>query len=122
MAAPNLVNVTSIYGQTEGFALTTTLTTTLLTCASNKVYKINTITVANVDGVSNADVSVDFYDSSKTTSFALASTITVPADSTIVVVGKDNPIYLEEGDQIRGGANAAGDLELIISYEVLDDA
>lgn len=122
MAAPNLVNVTSIYGQTEGFALTTTLTTALITCASNKVYKINTITAANIDGVANADVTVSFYDSSKTTAYAIASTITVPADSTIVVVGKDSPIYLEEGDQIRGGANAAGDLQLIISYEVLDDA
>ena len=40
MAAPNLVNVTSIYGKTMGAALGTTLTTTLLTCASNKVLKL----------------------------------------------------------------------------------
>ena len=46
----------------------------------------------------------------------------VPANSTLVVVGKDSPIYLEEGQSIRGGASANGDLDVIISYEELDDA
>ena len=50
----------------------------------------------------------------------LAKTISVPADSTLVVL--DSPIYLMEGDKLRGGASAAGDLDLFISYEVLDDA
>ena len=31
----------------------------------------------------------------------LAKTVAVPADSTLVVIGKDSPIYLEEGDQIE---------------------
>ena len=122
MAAPNLVNVTSIYGKTMGAALGTTLTTTLLTCASNKVLKINSIIVANVDGTNAADASVTFYDSSATASYRLASTVSVPADSTLVVLGKDSPIYLEESDEIRGGAGAASDLEITISYEELDDA
>lgn len=122
MAAPNLVNVTSIYGKTMGAALGTTLTTTLLTCASNKVLKINSIIVANVDGTNAADASVTFYDSSATASYRLASTVSVPADSTLIVIGKDSPIYLEESDEIRGGAGAASDLEITISYEELDDA
>jgi len=122
MAAPNLVNVTSIYGKTMGAALGTTLTTTLLTCASNKVLKINSIIVANVDGTNAADASVTFYDSSATASYRLASTVSVPADSTLIVLGKDSPIYLEESDEIRGGAGAASDLEITISYEELDDA
>lgn len=122
MAAPNLVNVTSIYGKTMGAALGTTLTTTLLTCASNKVLKINSIIVANVDGTNAADASITFYDSSATASYRLASTVSVPADSTLIVIGKDSPIYLEESDEIRGGAGAASDLEITISYEELDDA
>ena len=122
MAAPNLVNVTSIYGKTMGAALGTTLTTTLLTCASNKVLKINSIIVANVDGNNAADASITFYDSSATASYRLASTVSVPADSTLIVIGKDSPIYLEESDEIRGGAGAASDLEITISYEELDDA
>lgn len=122
MAAPNIVNVTSIYGKTMGAALGTNVNTTLLTCASDKVLKINSIIVANVDGTSSADVTVKFYDSSATTSYTLGATVTVPADSTLILLGKDAPIYLEEGDEIRGGASASGDLEITISYEELDDA
>ena len=122
MAAPNLVNVTSILGKSMGAALGTNTDTTILTCASNKVLKINSIIVANVDGTNSADLTVKFYDDSASTSYRIASTVAVPADSTLVVVGKDSPIYLEESDQIRGGANNSSDLEIVISYEELDDA
>jgi hypothetical protein len=122
MAAPNIVNVTSIYGKTMGAALSTTVTTSILTCATDKVLKINSIIIANVDGTNNADATVYFYDSSATARYALAFTVTVPADSTLVVLGKDSPIYLEEADRIEAGASAVSDLEIIISYEELDDA
>lgn len=122
MAAPNIVNVTSIYGKTMGAALGTNTDATILTCATNKVLKINSIIVANVDGTNSADVTIKVYDSSATTSYRLAFTVAVPADSTLVVLGKDSPIYLEESDEIRGGASASGDLEIVISYEELDDA
>jgi len=122
MAAPNIVNVTSIYGKTLGTALGTNTDAAHLTCAAEKVLKVNSIIVANVDGTNSAEVTVKFYDSSASTSYRIASTITVAADSTLVVLGKDAPIYLEESDQIRAGASAASDLEMIISYEELDDA
>jgi len=122
MAAPNIVNVSSIYGKTMGAALSTTTTTSILTCGADKVLKINSIIVANVDGTNNADVTVYFYDSSATARYALAYTVTVPADSTLIVLGKDSPIYLEESDRIEAGASALSDLEIIISYEELDDA
>ena len=122
MAAPNIDNVTSIYGKTMGAALSTTVTTSILTCATDKVLKINSIIIANVDGTNNADATVYFYDSSATARYALAFTVTVPADSTLVVLGKDSPIYLEEADRIEAGASAVSDLEIIISYEELDDA
>ena len=122
MAAPNLVNVSSIYGKTLGAALNTNLNNAILANAggSNKLLKIISIIVANIDGTNNCDVSVEFYNGS--TAYRLASTVTVPADSTLIVLGKDAPIYLEEGHSIRGGASAASDLEIIISYEELDDA
>ena len=121
MAAPNVVNVTSIYGKTTGGALGTSLADMLL-CQSDKLLKINSIIVANVDGSSAADVTVAFYNADNTTAYHLAKTVSVPADSTLVVLGKDAPIYLEEGDKIQALASAAGDLEIIISYEELDDA
>ena len=122
MAAPNIVNVTSIYGKTMGAALGTSANTDILTCPSNKVLKINSIIVANVDGSNAATVTVHFYDNSATARYNLAHTVTVPADSTLVVLGKDSPIYLEESDQIEAEASAASDLEMVISYEELDDA
>tara|TARA_A100001234_G_C12581218_1_gene366181 strand:- start:735 stop:1103 length:369 start_codon:yes stop_codon:yes gene_type:complete len=122
MAAPNVVGVTSIYGRTVGAALGTTTTTNLLTCASNKLLKVNTILVSNVDGSNAATVTVSFHDSSASTSYKIANVINVPAGTSIAVLGKDTPIYLEESDEIRGGASAASDLEIIISYEELDDA
>ena len=50
----------------------------------------------------------------------LAKTVSVPADATLVI--SDTPIYLMEGDILKGGASASGDLDLFISYEVLNDA
>jgi hypothetical protein len=50
----------------------------------------------------------------------LAKTVSVPADATLVLV--DTPIYLMEGDILKGGASAAGDLDLFVSYEVINDA
>jgi hypothetical protein len=122
MAAPNIVNVTSIYGKTLGAALGTTTTTDILTCGSNKVLKVNSITVTNVDGTNDADATVYFYDSSAAARYALAYLINVPARGALVVIGKDNPIYLEESDQIEAGASATSDLQITISYEEIDDA
>ena len=122
MAAPNLVNVSSILGKTMGANISTSAETDILTCPSDKVLKINSIIVANVDGTNSATVTVHFYDNSASARYNLAHTITVPADTTLVVIGKDSPIYLEESDQIEASASAANDLEMIISYEELDDA
>jgi len=125
MANPNIVNVTSINGLSMGEALGTSATTQILACASNKLLKINSIIVASVDTSNAADVTVVFYDSAGTNapaSWHIAKAVTVPAKSTLVVIGKDSPIYLNEGDEIRAGASASGDLEIIISYEELDDA
>jgi len=122
MAAPNIVNVTSIYGRTQGAALGTTLTDEILACPSNKLLKINSIIISNVDGSNSADVTVYFYDGSASSRLAIASAVAVPAKTTLVVIGKDSPVYLEESDAIEAGASAASDLQIIISYEELDDA
>jgi len=124
MANPNIVNVTSILGETTYAALTTTLTTVLLANAvsSGKVYKVNSIMVANVDGTSAADVSVDINTAAagSGTSYALAHTISVPADATLNLIDKNSSFYLMEDKSILGGASANSDLEIIISYEIIN--
>ena len=121
MANPNLVNVTSIFGNSICGALTTTVTTDLLTCASNKLIKVNNIIVANIDGSSAATVTMGIIKSGGSV-VLFASTISVPADATLVLIDKNSSIYLEEGDILEGGASANGDLTYTISYEELDDA
>ena len=66
MAAPNVVNEAGILGKTVGAALGTTVTTNILTCSADKVLKINSIIVSNVDGSNATDATVSFYDSSST--------------------------------------------------------
>jgi len=114
MAAPNIVNVTTILGKTAVLAVTTTAAALVTNAAaSNKVFKINSLYIANVDGVNSADITVDIFRSS--TAYRLASTVSIPGDSSLDILTK--PIYLEEGDSLRVTASANGDLEAICSYE-----
>ena len=122
MAAPNLVNVTSILGKSMGASLGTGSNTDILTCESDKVLKINSIIVANDDGTNASTVTCSFYDNSASARYKIAHTVDVPAKSTLVVIGKDSPIYLEESDQIEANAGHSSRLDIIISYEELDDA
>ena len=129
MANPNIVNVSTINGESVGFNLTATTTTSLVTVSSNYIMKINRISCANVDGTNAADLTLSVtktnytptgitnFDTSGT--FFLAKTVSVPADATLVVL--DTPIYLMEADVLKGGASVASDLDLVISYEVIDD-
>ena len=130
MANPNLINVSSVLGANAGFNLTNTATATLITVAADKLVKINRVTVANVDGTNSAtfDLFVDGLGSGSTgvtttgadATVYLAKTVTVPADTTLVLL--DTPIYLMEGDVLKGGASANSDLDLFVSFEILDDA
>lgn len=114
MAAPNILNATTITGKTAVLAVTTSATAIVTnSAASGKVLKVNSLYVANVDGTNNADVTVDVFRSS--TAYRIASTIVVPADATLDVLS--NPLYLEEGDSLRLTANANSDLEAVCSYE-----
>ena len=114
MANPNIVAVTSIIGTTDTFALTTTLTT-LVTCAANHVYKINSIIVTNIDGTNAADVTINYNDGVATR--AIGSTISVPADAALNLIDKNSGFYLMENEIISGLASADSDLVCLISYE-----
>tara|TARA_B100001964_G_C14132853_1_gene553735 strand:- start:555 stop:947 length:393 start_codon:yes stop_codon:yes gene_type:complete len=130
MANPNIVNVTSIYGGNAGWNLSNTLTATLLTVSADVIVKINAISCTNVDGTNAAALNlyIDGVGTTVTgvtgtalaTAIYLAKTVNVPADDILVVI--DKPIYLMEGDILKGGASASGDLDLYISYEVINDA
>jgi hypothetical protein len=121
MAAPNIVNVTTITGKTARLSLSSTSMTALVSNAasSGKVFKINSIVAANVDGTNIVDVTVKVFseDDIGGTGTALISSASIPADASLVVLSKDTSIYLEEDRSIGVQASAANDLEMICSYE-----
>ena len=121
MAAPNIVNVSTITGKSATIALSTTSQTTLVSNAasSGKVFKINMIQVANVDGSNAADVTVDMHSAAAGggTAYSLVSTVSVPADASLVALDKGTSVYLEEDRSITATAGTANDLEVIVSYE-----
>jgi hypothetical protein len=121
MANPNIVNVATIYGNNSTTALSTTSATAIVNNAagSGKVYKINSIVVANVDGASAADITVNVYsqDDLGGTAYAIASTIAVPADASLIVMDKSTSIYLLEDQSIGATAGTAGDLVVTATWE-----
>lgn len=125
MAAPNIVNVSSILGKTDQYALSSASQTTILNNAasSDDVLKVNMIQVANVDGTNACDITVDVHSAAGGggTAFSLIATASVAADSSLVVLDKNTAIYLEENMSITATAGTANDLEVIISYEQITD-
>lgn len=116
MPAPNIVNVTNITGKTTYLAATTAPQDLLVNAAlSAKVLKVNNVTAANVNGSAAAQVTL--YVTRNATEYRIASTIFVPANSSLVVISKDAAIYLEEGDTLKVFASANNYLHITCSYE-----
>lgn len=117
MAAPNIVNVTSILARTSANVLFTNTSNIITNSASsNNVFKINDVMLANYTS-NNSTCNVGINRNG--TTFLLAGSITVPAVSTLVVLGKDTTIYLEEGDTLTANAGANSTLHIVSSYEII---
>ena len=114
MAAPNIVNVATITGKSAVVDLSSTSATAVVSNAasSGKVFKINSILVANVDGSVAADITLAYYsqDDIGGTATELLKTVSVPQDSTLVAFDKNTSFYLEEDKSIGATASAANDL------------
>ena len=128
MAAPNIVNVTTIYGKTTYYTPTGTTAVVLLTnaAASGKVLKINQIVAANVNGSAAVNATVSLYTNGAVaqgsapaggTAYPIASVISVPALASLIVTDKTTAIYLEEGTSISVTSGTASGITYSISYE-----
>ena len=120
MANPNIVAVTSIVGNSLSVAVGTGATQLASNAASSgKVYKINSIVVANIDGTSAADITVNIYSAAALggTPIAIVSTISVPADASLIVTDKTTTFYLLENQSIGAIAGTASDLVATASWE-----
>jgi hypothetical protein len=130
MAAPNIASLTTITGKTTYFTPTGTTAVVLLqnAASSNTVLKINQIVVANVDGTNAVDCTVSIYSNggvaqgsapSGGTAYPIASTISVPADASLIVTDKTTGIYLEENTSISITSGTASKLTFSVSYELM---
>ena len=134
MAAPNIVNVTTITGIStfiagintggDGGAITENPAgvTTIVANASGsgKVLKINSLVAAGVGDTTG--VTVNIYDKATATGAAntvsIASTISVPTFSSVVVIGKENAIYLEEDRSLGVYCQpGGGSINVVVAYE-----
>jgi hypothetical protein len=130
MAAPNIASLTTITGKTTYLTPSGTTAVVLLpnAASSNTVLKINQIVAANVNGTNAVDTTVSIYTNgavaqgsapSGGTAFPIASTISVPADASLIVADKTTGIYLEEGTSIIVTSGTASGITYSISYELM---
>lgn len=130
MAAPNIASLTTITGKTTYYNPSGTSAVVLLANAasSGTVLKINQIVAANVNGTSAVDCTVSIYTNgavaqgsapSGGTAYPIASTVSVPADASLIVVDKTTQIYLEEGTSITVTSGTASGIAYSISYELM---
>ena len=118
MATPNIVNVATINAKNAAGAITTSRASAI-DVPAEKVAKVNTILIANIDGTNAADVTIEVSIDNGSNYVAIASTISVPADATLSFL--ENPIYLDETDILAVTASAASDLTYFCSYEEITD-
>jgi hypothetical protein len=130
MANPNIVNVTSILGTTTYLTPSGTTAVVLVpnAASSGTVFKINQIVAANVNGAAAVDATVSIYTNgavaqgsapSGGTAFPIVSTVSVPADASLIVVDKTTAVYLMEGTSIVVTSGTASGITYSISYEVI---
>ena len=121
MAAPNIVGPTTITAKTTYLSAVTGATGTVLlnnAASSGKALQVQSLYVANVDGTNACDVTIEVHsqDDGAGTGYALCSTVSVPADATLVVVSKDSTVWLEEDRSIVVTPSASNDIEVVCSY------
>jgi hypothetical protein len=130
MANPNIANTTAIYGTTTYYTPSGTTAVVLLANAASSgvVYKINQIVAANVDGTNAINATVSLYTNGSVaqgsapaggTAYPIASTISVPANASLIVVDKTTAIYLMEGTSISVTSGTANKITFSISYEAI---
>ena len=120
MATPNLVNIATITPKNAMGTLGDTNRTTMIDVPAETAVRIDTILLANIDGTNAADVTVEISNDNGSTYYKIASTISVPADSTLDLINR--PIYLDETDLLAVTASANSDLTYLVSYEEMKDA
>ena len=128
MSNPNLAALTTLTGNTTYYTPSGTSAVVLLANAasSNTVYRIDQIVAANVNGSTAVNATVSIYTNgavaqgsapSGGTAYPVVSTVSVPANASLIVTDKTTAIYLMEGTSITVTSGTASGITYSISYE-----
>ena len=122
MANPNILNVSSIYGNTSYLIPSTTSATTwtALTPSAGTVNKIDNIVASNVTAsVATVTVAINSAAAGAGTNYRLVYQVPVPVNASIVVADKSTAFYLGEAQSIVVTVGTASAIELTASYEAM---
>ena len=130
MANPNLLAATTASGTTTYLTPSATTAVVLIpnAASSGQVFKINNIVAANVNGSAAVDCTVAIYTNgavaqgsapSGGTAYPIVSTVSVPADASLIVTDKTTALYLMEGSSIIVTSGTSSGITYSISYEVI---
>ena len=130
MANPNLLAATTASGTTAYLTPGGTSALVLIrnVASSGQVYKINQIVAANVSGSAAVNATVSIYTNggvapgsapSGGTGYPVASTISVPANASLIVADKTTAIYLMEDQSITVTSGTASGITYTVSYEII---
>ena len=131
MANPNILNVTSIYGDTAYVIPSSTAansawkydgTTALtgLTPASGSVHKIDSIVVSNTTA-NTVNGSVAVYSAASLGGVAnyLAYQINIPANASLIVTDKTTSFYVTESQSVGVTSGTGSALTFVASFEII---
>ena len=117
MSNPILTNTSQTYMRSN-IQLTLSEITDILEnpTSSNMLIRSDVVTACNE---SETEATVNLYLTRSSTTYAIAKDVVIPGLSTMVLLDKDYPIHLKEGDKLQvSGTNG---INVICSYTIISD-
>jgi hypothetical protein len=122
MANPNIVNVSSILGETGGLDLTDTNSTVLLSNAasSGNIMKVNFVSACN-DSASSANVTLTWTTGADGggTGYKIVDNLAITANTSLVILDRASSLYLKEANSLTATASAGNAFHVVVSYEII---
>lgn len=117
MANPNLLTLSTVEAKLATASLGTSSANILQNNTSGMTFKVNTITVANTDGVNSSDVTIGINDGSNTK--YIAYQVTIPPKATVVISSRETSYYLNQNYSLvaQRASSPTGTSDIIVSYE-----
>ena len=115
MANPNIINVSSIYGNSGILTVTTSYSNVVQNpTSSGAIYKLNSLVLTNAC-TAPISATVQYNRAGSNTNYA--ANVGIPTAASLVVMGKDTPLYLLENHSIQISATVNNYITAVASWE-----